>query len=85
MLIFDSFPSLKKAEAFARYAKKIFKKRTKVYTDADEAWAADPIIVGLIAPVVHVERCDIDDENRLATEEAIEHSVEQFGGEFVGT
>lgn len=81
MHIFDRFPTPAAAAAFVRGVTVADPDRQfAVYLSADLAQQADPTIVELTPPVVHVARYDDgDDGDQLA------HAAELVGGRYVGT
>lgn len=102
MLIFDSFPTLDHAERFAAAVAQVEPElSTRIYTDAGEAFTADPIPVQLVAPVVHVERpysghdpeiesarqggFADDTSTGAEREQALELAVIPYLGKYVGT
>lgn len=86
-MIFDRFPTIGQAQAFARDVTERFGRETQVYDNADDAQAADPFPFELEAPVVHVDRLheEEDIEKFLAGEQEVERLVTGYGGVFAGT
>jgi hypothetical protein len=80
MLIFDSFASMKRASEFARHVETTFGHKALVFDSPEESNKVDPFPFRLFPPIVLVER---DESYRV--EEAIETTVDQFGGKFAGT
>ena len=72
MLIFDSFPSRSKADAFANAVD-----ASRVCASQMESDSYDPFPFLLRPPIVLVERGD--------NEEEVIRKVEEFGGVFAGT
>jgi hypothetical protein len=83
MLIFDRLPSMERAGEFAIYCTLAFGRSANVYEDHDASDQVDPFPCKLTAPIVLVERDDLDAEQPL--EPAIIESVRKFGGRFAGT
>jgi hypothetical protein len=84
-LIFDSFPSTEKADAFVSVVKERYGLDGAVYSSQEASqdqpqliW--DPFPWGLDPPIVLIER-----HESVQKERAIETAVEPFGGTFVGT
>jgi hypothetical protein len=82
-LIFDRFPNLKQARAFATEVKKRYRLNGQVFISAYAAQEHDPFPWVLDPPIVHIERPET--ESALETESAVEHLVTKFGGTFAGT
>lgn len=80
MLIFDRFPTLAAAEAFAEYVGRVAPElETQVYESVRESDTAVVFPFELEPPIVHVDRAGAELERQL------EDLVESFGGRFAGT
>lgn len=80
MLIFDRFPTLAAAEAFAeRVAGDYDRLEAFVYEHEQEAFSADPFPFELTPPIVHVDRAGVE------AELALEQLVELYGGCLAGS
>lgn len=79
MLIFDSFPTRERAEAFVA-AVRSQGRIANVYDSQDESNAADPFPFILRPPIVLVERL-----SGYVGEREIEAMVRGYGGDFAGT
>jgi hypothetical protein len=82
MLIFDQFPTRKRAEDFAGHLRDTFGRATRVCDSQEESNKHDPFPFELQPPIVLVER-DVEIGSKL--ESKIERLVAQFDGAFAGT
>ena len=76
-LIFDSFSSMERAQAFVAKVKERFGLAGQVFDNSDDARQHD-FFPGVQQPIiVHIDRpCKIQDDNRM---------VDEFDGTFIGT
>lgn len=79
MMIFDGFPSMERALAFARIVPSHFGLTARVFEDQESSDASDPIPVTLNPPIVQVERSDPE------TEASVAALAVEFDGVFAGT
>jgi hypothetical protein len=70
-LIFDSFPSQEKAEAFAAAVTQRFGLQWQIFDNPVEAHNHDPFIYEQIPPIVHVDRVGDDDAKRILAAEGL--------------
>lgn len=77
-MIFDSFPSVREAEAFARSVAP--NGDAELFATQAESDAVDPFPYQLQPPIVHVPRQDSSMVERF-----IEARVTDFGGQYAGT
>jgi len=88
-LIFDSFPSLERAVAFAGRVMERYRYRlgAQVFMDARMAHDHDPFPWVQVPPVVHVDRnwLDTGEDVEFDIEEQIRELVDEFGGTYIGT
>jgi len=90
-MIFDNFPSLEKAEAFAKKVREHYCLRAQVFMEENQAQEHDR------GPEVHVDRVVLVVKEKgvrnlrkeiawtIAIEEGVEKLVEEFGGVYIGT
>lgn len=79
MLIFDSFPSVLKAETFADHVRMKHGLSANVYDSQEESNAVDPFPFELVAPIVLIERTEEKKEKEVVL------LVVAFDGKFAGT
>jgi len=79
-LIFDRFPVLERAHAFAHHVETTFSHKAQVFDNQDAANENDPFPFVLDGPIVHVERFE-----DYSDEAAIIATVKDFDGSFAGT
>lgn len=79
MMIFDSFPSLRKAHEFAETVTLTFGLDVTVFNDVEQAQKQDLFPYPLVVPIVHVARASESVERRVTA------LVSHFGGEYAGT
>jgi hypothetical protein len=85
-LVFDGFPSLTDAEAFAAHAWAEYGRRWRIFTAKAATLGADPIPVELTPPIVHIEKRSIlqgDTMEEIDDEERLMREVVGFGGHHV--
>jgi hypothetical protein len=78
-LIFDRFHSRDKAESFIAEIQKKFGLAGLVFDDEESAFEHDPFPYSLEAPIVHIDRSDLEIEH------TVKARVQVLGGEFAGT
>lgn len=81
MLIYDSFPSRAKAEAFAKRTALEFGRETHICDSQEQSDKIDPFPFALYPPIVLVER----DYDAFSHERMIDTKAAKFGGKFAGT
>lgn len=79
-LIFDRFPSMERAQAFAAHVEATFSHETQVFDSQERANENDPFPFKLDGPIVHVERFE-----DYSHEDEIIQAVRSFDGTFAGT
>lgn len=79
MLIFDSFPSVLKAETFADHVRMKHGLSANVYDSQEQSDDVDPFPFELVAPIVLIERTEDKKEKEVAL------LVIAFDGKFAGT
>jgi len=79
-LIFDRFPVLERAHAFAHHVEIVFDRKAQVFDSEAAANENDPFPFVLNGPIVHVERFE-----DYSDEAAIIATVKDFDGSFAGT
>jgi hypothetical protein len=87
-LIFDRFPSRKKAENFAAFIEGKYGLKGQIFEDETAAMVHEPFPYKLDPSIVHIDRPGDDHlevEDILKIEEAVEAEVRAFGGTFAGT
>jgi hypothetical protein len=83
-MIFDSFPTLGEAEAFAGKVSEMVGLDADAHAERRDD--IDPFPFELVAPVVYVERPDYgDDEREVADERLVRSMVDRYHGRFAGT
>jgi hypothetical protein len=84
-LIFDNFESMDAACKFVAAVQERFGLDGLTFSSAEAAHRHDPFPFEQTPPIAHIARPNIDRDDALATEAAVEEMVREFGGEFVGT
>jgi hypothetical protein len=81
-MIFNGFPNLEQAQAFAKEVERRYGLNGQVFMDADAAHEHDVFPWVQEPPVVHIDRAENDAE---ATEVKVQRLAVEFGGKFLGT